>query len=107
MISTSRADAFMDNLINLVNSGFMTVKDMDVVLLLGGTGNGKSTVMNMIAGSKIFAWWDPDDGAWKFEAKPSIALIGHHNSMTFIPNYWQGKYLKVFDCPGFNDNRSI
>lgn len=68
MISTSRADAFMDKLITLVNSDFKTVKDMDVVLLLGGTGNGKSTVMNMIAGSKIFAEYDDKMDIWKFEA---------------------------------------
>lgn len=97
----------MDNFLTLVDSNFKTVKDMDVVLLLGGTGNGKSTVMNMIAGSRIFVAWDDDKGAWRFEAKPSIALIGHDNSMTFIPNYWQGKSLRLYDCPGFNDNRSI
>lgn len=97
----------MDKLITLATSDFKTVKDMDVVLLLGGTGNGKSTVMNMIAGSKIFVAYDDNNGDWKFEAKPSIALIGHNNSMTFIPNYWQGNSLRVYDCPGFNDNRSI
>ena len=107
MISTSSADAFMDVLISLVNGDFKTVKDIDVVLLLGGTGNGKSTIMNMIAGSKIFVTFNDISGEWNFEAKPSIALIGHERSMTFDPNYWQGNSLRVYDCPGFNDNRSI
>jgi ABC-type multidrug transport system fused ATPase/permease subunit len=53
MIAISRADVFMKKLITLANSDLKTVKD-DVVLLLGETGSGKSTIMNMIAGSKIF-----------------------------------------------------
>jgi ABC-type nitrate/sulfonate/bicarbonate transport system ATPase subunit len=53
MIAISRADVFMNKLITLANSDLKTVKD-DVVLLLGETGSGKSTIMNMIAGSKIF-----------------------------------------------------
>ncbi len=106
MIAISRADVFMNKLITLANSDFKTVKD-DVVLLLGETGNGKSTIMNMIAGSQIFVAFDEENGIWKFEANPSIALIGHGNSMTFVPNYWQGKSIRVYDCAGFNDNRSV
>lgn len=57
MIEKSRADVFMNNLITLINSDFKTVK-ANVILLLGGTGNGKSTIMNMIAGSNISAAMD-------------------------------------------------
>lgn len=64
MISTSKADAFMDRLITLVNSDFKTVKDMDVVLLLGATGSGKSTLMCMIAGSKISASYNRKRGIY-------------------------------------------
>lgn len=64
MIPTSRADVFMDSLITLVNSDFKTVKNTDVVLLLGATGSGKSTLMCMIAGCKITATYNRKRGIY-------------------------------------------
>ena len=64
MIYSSKADAFMDRLITLVDSVFKTAKDMDVDLLLGATGSGKSTLMCMIAGSKISASYNRKRGIY-------------------------------------------
>lgn len=80
----------------------------DVVLLMGGTGNGKSTILNMLAGSRITATRNPQKRRnWKFSADPEIAMIGHTVSMTFLPNYWDHENMKIFDCPGFCDNRGL
>lgn len=64
MISTSKADAFMDRLVTLVQSDFKTVKDIDVVMLLGPTGSGKSTLMCMIAGCKVTATYNRKRGIY-------------------------------------------
>ena len=36
-----------------------------------------------------------------------MAKIGHTVSLTFAPNFWEGDSFRLYDCPGFNDTRSI
>jgi ABC-type Fe3+/spermidine/putrescine transport system ATPase subunit len=63
MIESSVADVFMDKIYELVERhSFKTENMVDVVLLMGGSGSGKSTTLNMIAGSVININYNNDTG---------------------------------------------
>jgi len=48
-------DSFIDRIYQLSVDNLTKTKCMDVILLMGGTGSGKSTFLNMVAGSKLTA----------------------------------------------------
>lgn len=48
-------DSFIDRIYELSMDNLTKTKGMDVILLLGGTGSGKSTFLNMVAGSTLTA----------------------------------------------------
>jgi ABC-type sugar transport system ATPase subunit len=50
MIETSEADIFFDKIYELATDKISKTKGMDVIVILGGTGSGKSTLISMIAG---------------------------------------------------------
>lgn len=56
-------------------------------MLVGDTGVGKTTILNMINGSSITACFSDEFMSIKFIADPPIAKIGHLSSETFEPNY--------------------
>lgn len=48
-------DQFIDRIYELSVSNITRTKGTDVILLMGGTGSGKSTFLNMVAGSTLTA----------------------------------------------------
>ncbi|RTK95857.1 MAG: ATP-binding cassette domain-containing protein [Neisseriaceae bacterium] len=101
----SEGDRFIERVKALSTVELKTVKDKDIVLLVGPTGSGKSTLLNMLAGSSFTCKKNNCD-EWEIDANPQVATIGHTLSETFVPNYWKDHLGNIFyDCPGFEDTR--
>ncbi len=81
MIESTETNSFIDKIYKLVAENLSNTKGMDVIMLLGGTGNGKSTILNMIAANEITC--SRAKGKWIFNSNPSVAMIGHGVSTTF------------------------
>ena len=78
-------------------------------MLAGPTGVGKSTIVNVAAGSKIIFEPDYETCEWKAIATPELFPIGHRESCTFEPKFWKNQKTNIVyaDCPGLNDSRGI
>lgn len=89
---------------------FSEVKGKDVVITIGPTGAGKSTIINVAVGCKVTFELDGDDDSnsddddddsnsendcgtrdWKATATPEIFPIGHLESCTFAPKFYSSK----------------
>lgn len=85
--------------------GEMTDK---AVIILGKTGVGKSTLINMIAGLRFRSVVDPGTGDLRLElleGQPGVE-IGHKMvSETFVPKKTVIEGVSYWDCPGWKDNR--
>jgi len=89
----------------LISVTSMNVDSKEYILIVGPTGSGKSTIINIIAGSQIVCLLNKKN-KWEITAEPSVATIGHSKSTTLLPNYWEDAHgNRYFDCPGFNDTR--
>lgn len=80
-----------------------------LVVLLGGTGSGKSTFMHILAGKKLVLHHD-QYGIPILDAEVPWEefTIGHdHESQTEIPGIWFDKKRNIIfcDCPGFYDTK--
>lgn len=85
--------------------------DKEVVLVIGKTGVGKSTLVNYLSGNEVEA--ADCDGEYFIKAKespykesaPVISPPDKLESETTIPNRWHDKSTGVIyvDCPGFED----
>lgn len=83
------------------------LKDKDLTLLIGGTGVGKSTLINFMAGKKLKGTRN-EEFNWEIGGENLVAAIGHkETSETLIPNVWESTQKEKFyvDCPGFFDTR--
>lgn len=87
------------------NAGvFNSAKGQNIVVFLGNTGAGKSTLVNFLAGKELivgpyaddFVLDNPDD-------KTAMAIGTGGNSETLYPKYIDVDGLRFFDLPGFND----
>ena len=79
----------------------------NMVLILGKTGSGKSTLINLLAGRSLSA--QQHEGRVVLDSPnplPGIT-IGHNvQAETSIPHSWMHDDNTLYwDCPGFNDNR--
>lgn len=80
-----------------------------VVFILGFTGNGKSTLTNLLVGNKLVIK-EQKFGVIGYELEQNEygAAIGHAlESQTALPNIMEGRdpaYIYV-DCPGFKDTK--
>jgi len=86
---------------NLLNSS----KDKDIVVFLGNTGAGKSTLINYLSGKELevnrfnhIILKDPNDLS-------AMAIGVGHDSKTFLPGFIQAGDLLFYDLPGFKDTR--
>ncbi len=96
----------------------------EVVLVLGSTGSGKSTVMNMLAQKQMKA--SHFKGAYRLDVIEELdsivknyageitapgflpMKIGHNSdSETKFPNYITLNGKQLWDCPGFGDTRDL
>jgi ribosome biogenesis GTPase A len=80
-------------------------KDKDIVVFLGNTGAGKSTLINYLSNKKLqvntlgdIVLENPGDAS-------AMAIGGGSNSQTFLPSYIQSGNLLLYDLPGFMDTR--
>ena len=96
----------IDNFINKNN--LQRFKNtVTLAILVGGTGSGKSTFMNLLAGQKLVV--KDNFGNFVLEApNENISKISHGvNSSTEIPNLWYNSAQNIIfcDCPGFFDTK--
>ena len=80
------------------------------ILLLGKTGSGKSTLATIMAGRKLQAIRDEEEGGLIIDALNPLKDIIISNSKvaeTRIPNKCIAGDIVIWDCPGFHDNRGI
>lgn len=92
---------------------FILNKRKDVVLMLGITGSGKSTVTSLLTNSNLTSVELYEPGSGLYIIKDENELITDHNSFTvsktLIPNSMIDEENNVlfYDCPGFEDTRGI
>jgi hypothetical protein len=80
-------------------------KDKDIVVFLGNTGAGKSTLINYLSGKQLKVN-DLDDIVLDDPNDPLAMAIGNGSiSETFLPAFAQVGGLLFYDLPGFKDTR--
>lgn len=96
---------------NKITEGYQAIHAEDeVILVIGNTGSGKSTLVNYLAGARLIA---EKKGFGKLliavpEPISSEMRVSHKlKSETAIPNSWKDNNTGIvyWDCPGFDDNR--
>lgn len=94
------------------------VQTDEVVLVIGSTRSGKSTVMNILAGKEIEVQKDGWNyfidvvggdyaGAITATGFRPMAISHGCDACTTFPNYIIVEGKQFWDCPGFNDNRGL
>ncbi|XP_014270226.1 uncharacterized protein [Halyomorpha halys] len=84
----------------------------DIVLLLGNTGSGKSTLTQYISGNAHTLWsQEVEEGSGQFviiDKKNKISSNSTLVSQTIYPDLIEDAKSKIlyYDCPGFSDTRS-
>lgn len=104
----------LDKMASKLRTGLLALeplKGKDVVLLVGQTGSGKSTIANSLISGSRFVHYDDEDGVYKAES--DLMLEGRHmfqighstKSCTQIPGYYPlSDSLYLVDAPGFGDS---
>ncbi len=90
-----------------VNTGEMNGRS---VILVGETGAGKSTLINLLAGVQLKSVYDDGIAQSRVHADRPLPnfKIGHSTtSETSIPRKVTIESVMYWDCPGLSDNRSI
>lgn len=97
----------------LILEGLKQIPDSitNAVMVLGPTGSGKSTLINLLAGKPLFSRTKDNSCELILDSKDMLPgiTIGHNLlSETSIPHGWVHNGNTIYwDCPGFNDNRRI
>jgi len=92
---------------NAENTGALTGRS---IVVLGDTGAGKSTLINLIANRRLRSQYDETTGRTFIDAINPLAgfKIGHNlRSETFVPHKFVNDGVMYWDCPGFTDNRGV
>lgn len=80
-------------------------KDKEIVVFLGNTGAGKSTLINYLSGKKLKVNEFEDIVLDNPNDPSAMAIGGGSVSETFLPAFVQAGDLLLYDLPGFKDNR--
>lgn len=83
----------------------------NAVIVLGRTGSGKSTLVNLIAGKPLFSHQNEHTLEFFLDSPdmlPRITIGNQLTAETSVPNSWVYNDNTVYwDCPGFEDNRGV
>jgi GTP-binding protein EngB required for normal cell division len=85
------------------NGVFNSAAGKDIVVFLGNTGAGKSTLINFLAGKELRVGPYDDYVLANPEDTSAMAIGTGGNSETLYPKYVDVNGLRFFDLPGFND----
>ena len=81
----------------------------NAVIVLGRTGSGKSTLINLLAGKPLFSHQNEHTLEFFLDSPdmlPRITIGNQLTAETSVPNSWVYNDSTVYwDCPGFDDNR--
>lgn len=88
----------------LLSADGMGAKDRDIVVFLGNTGSGKSTLVNFLAGIELRVDEEGSNYVLANPEDPAAMVIGlTGTSETLRPKSIDVGNLRYFDVPGFND----
>ena len=96
-----------------IDNGYkgMVVSDKEVVVVIGNTGSGKSTLVNYLTNKELVVQKPINikkEGALVIDSKDKSCEIGHMNqSKTTIPNRDATTSTIYWDCSGFRDTRKF
>ncbi len=104
----------IDDIDALVQQGMsalerQSVEQRSLVLVLGATGVGKSTIVRYLYGDRLRLVIDEGEETTSIESDDAPDAIGNDVlSNTLYPDIadMPGRDYALCDCPGFNDNRS-
>lgn len=111
-------DFSAENLVDAVKENFKSealsrivssTKDKDILIFLGSTGTGKSTMLNYLAGCTMLENDEGDIIVSEESGIKSVADIGHSTkeSKTFLPSFHETSTLNYYDSPGLGDTKGI
>lgn len=98
--------------LNECGKNFQLGEQKDVVVVLGNTGSGKSTLTLLLTGAKLIAV-ETDDGSGEFVIKDENNIVSPPDqstqSQTIIPNLRidNDTHTTYYDCAGFEDSRGV
>ncbi len=96
--------SLLDEHLRVNDSLIHSSKDQDIVVVLGATGSGKSTLINYLKGIELRPN-DNEDIELVDPNNPLAMRIGHKGSQTLLPQCTTIDNLVFYDLPGFKDTR--
>ncbi|KAL0210625.1 hypothetical protein RCL1_005061 [Eukaryota sp. TZLM3-RCL] len=78
-------------------------KDKDIIIFIGNTGSGKSTLVNFVAGKQVIV----DKNSRMNLVGDGVVMEGGINSVTSAPQFLTTPIGVVYDLPGFRTTDSI
>ena len=84
---------------------FDSSKGKDIIVLLGKTGAGKSTLINYLGGKKLRVDEEGDIVLENSEDKSAMSIGTGADSCTFLPKFINIDGLLFYDLPGLHDSK--